>query len=60
MALTRKGGEKTIKSKNWADDEEDDLEENDTGTHGSGVFERVSLHTNPKGQKVNLGTWFGS
>jgi len=45
-------GEKNSKSKNWADEEDEDLEENDSGAHGSGVFERVSLHTNQKGQKV--------
>lgn len=40
------------KVKNWADEEEEDLDENETKLDSSGVRERVKISVNTKGQKV--------
>lgn len=42
------------KIKNWADEEEEDLDENETKLDSSGVKERVKISVNAKGQKVDI------
>ena len=41
-----------VKTKNWADEEEEDLDENETKLDAGGVKERVKITVNNKGQKV--------
>ena len=42
------------KIKNWADEEEEDVDENETKLDSSGVKERVKISVNNKGQKVSF------
>ena len=40
------------KVKNWAEEDEEDVDENETKLDSSGVKERVKISVNAKGQKV--------
>ena len=43
---------KDTETKNWGDEDEEDLDGNEAVGTGSRIFERVSVNTNQKGQKV--------